>query len=148
MQLRRLGRAAVALVALAFVAAVLYSVLLMALDAVGVPRSAGSPAALGGVVSAALAAADVYTPLGNNRRTELLREKPADALGVDFAVASVVGFVVGYAGGFFVLSPDAAELTKTSVVAAAVLVGYGTFIARNLEVYSPRIAGGEGGPDA
>jgi len=138
MQLRRLGPAAVALVALAAVAAVVYTALLTALDAVGVPRSAASPAALGAVVSVALAAADVYTPLGNNQRTEQLREKPADALGVDFAVTSTVGFVVGGGAGVLLLSPDAAELRRMTVVAAAVLVGYGTFVARNLAVYSPR----------
>ena len=148
MQLRRLGRAAVALVVLAAIAAVLYSVLLTALVAVGAPRSAASPAALGAVVSAALAAADVYTPLGNNRRTAQLREKPADALGLDFAVTSAVGFAVGGGAGLLLLTPDAAEVLRTTVVAAAVLVGYGTFVVRNLGVYSPRAVADEDGTEA
>jgi len=137
MQLRRLARAAVALVGLALVAAVVFSALVAALEAVGVPRSTASPAALGGVVSAALAAADVYTPLGNNSRTAMLREKSPRAFGVDFAAASAVGFVAGAVAGMLLLSPGTAGWTRMGVVVAAVLLGYGTFVARNVAVYSP-----------
>ncbi|WP_232702890.1 hypothetical protein [Halobacterium wangiae] len=147
MQLRRLGRAAVALVGLAFVAAVLFSVLLAALEAVGLARSTASPAALGGVVSAALAAADVYTPLGNNSRTATLREKPRGALAADFAAASAVGFATGAVAGAVLLSPGTAEWTRMGVVAAAVLLGYGTFVARNVAVYSPGFGAGEDGSE-
>jgi len=88
-------------------------------------------------VSAALAAADVYTPLGNNSRTAMLREKSPRALGVDFAAASAVGFVAGAVAGMLLLSPGTAGWTRMGVVVAAVLLGYGTFVARNVAVYSP-----------
>jgi len=137
MDLKPLARAVGALAALAVVAAVSFVVLATVLARAGVPRWTAAPTAVGAVVSAVLAAADAYTPLGNTQRTELLRAKPPGALAVDFGLAAAVGAAAGYAGSLLLLSGQTAGLARTAVVAVAVVLGYGTFVARNFEVYRP-----------
>ncbi|MFB6072471.1 MAG: hypothetical protein ABEJ88_05825 [Halobacterium sp.] len=137
MNWKALARAAGALLALAGVAAAGFLALVTVLVRVGVPQWTASPAAAAAVVAAVLPAADVYTPLGNTRRTERLRAKAADALAVDFALAAAVGFVAGYAGATILLSGQTAGLARTAVVAVGVALGYGTFVARNVDVYRP-----------
>lgn len=130
-----LARALGALVALAVVAAVLFVALLTLLAEFGVPRWAASPGGVGAVVTVVLAAADAFTPLGNVHRATELQAKATRELALDFLVAGLVGFVLGYVGALVVLSPDASGLRKTVVVSLAVVMGYGTFVGRNLAVY-------------
>lgn len=137
MNLRPLARAFGALVGVGALAAVLFVVLLTALVTVGVPRWVASPAAVGAVVPAMLAFADLYTPLGNNDRTDVIREKRLDALVADFASTAVGGALVGSAGAYAVLGPETSGLARTAVVAVAVAIGYGVFVVRNVDVYRP-----------
>ena len=130
-----LPRAAAALVALAVLAAVVFTVLVTALVEVGVPRWAASPAAVGSTVAATLAAADAFTPLGNNNRTAALRELPRTKLGGDLALAAVVGGAIGLVGAYALLAGDGSGLARAVVLSTAIVAGYATFVGRNLAVY-------------
>ncbi|SEW23025.1 hypothetical protein [Halobacterium jilantaiense] len=136
------ARAFGALVGVGALAVALFAGLVTALGAVGVPRWTATSAGAGAVVPAVLALADAYTPLGNNDRTQLLQEKRAGALAVDVALTGAVGGVLAALGAVAVLGPETAGLVRTAVLAVAVAVGYGVFVARNYDVYRP------GGPVA
>ena len=131
------ARALGALVGVGALAVVLFVALVTALGAVGVPRWVATTAAAGAVVPAVLGLADAYTPLGSNARTEQLQEKPAGALAADFALTGAVGGVLAAVGGVALLGPEVGGLARTAVLGAAIAVGYGTFVARNYEVYRP-----------
>lgn len=131
------GRAFGALVGVGVLAVVLYAALVTALGVAGVPRWTATVAAAGAVVPAVLALADAYTPLGNNARTELLQQQPASGLGADVALTGAVGGVLGGLGAVAVLGPETGGLLRTAVLGVAVAVGYGTFVARNYDVYRP-----------
>lgn len=131
------ARAFGALVGVGVLAVALFAVLVTALGAAGVPRWTATPAAVGAVVPAVLAMADAYTPLGNNARTELLQEQRASVLATDVALTGAVGGVLGGVGAVLVLGPETGGLARTGVVGVAVAVGYGTFVARNYDVYRP-----------
>lgn len=135
MHVNPLARAVGALVLVAAAATVAFVVLATVLVRVGVRAWVASPAAAGGIVAATLPAADVYTPLGNTQRTQLLRGQTPSKVVVDFALAGVAGGVAGSLGALLVLSPDASNLASTAVVATAVALGYGTFVARNVAAY-------------
>lgn len=151
MDVKPFARALGSLVGVGLLGAVLFLVLVTAFVAVGVPRWMASPVAASAVVPAILAVADVYTPLGNNRRMGVLREKLPSVLAVDFALTAVVGCVVAFVGSVALLAPDTGGLARTAVVGVAVALGYGTFIARNVDVYretAPVPDGDEFDPDA
>jgi hypothetical protein len=137
MNLRPLARAFGALLGVGALAAALFVGLVTALTAAGVPRWVASPAAIGAVVPAMLAFADLYTPLGSSERTDVIREKRLDALVADFAATAAVGGVVGSVGAYALLGPNPMSLVRTAVVAVAVAIGYGVFVLRNLHVYRP-----------
>jgi hypothetical protein len=137
MNLRPLARAFGALLGVGALAAALFVTLVTALTAVGVPQWVATPAAIGAVVPAMLAFADLYTPLGNSERTDIIREKRLDALVVDFAATAVVGSLVGSVGAYALLGPNPTSLVRTGVIAVAVAVGYGVFVVRNVHVYQP-----------
>jgi hypothetical protein len=84
-----------------------------------------------------LGLADAYTPLGSNARTEQLQEKPPGALAADFALTGAAGGVLAAVGAVALLGPDVGGLARTAVLGAAIAVGYGTFVARNYDVYRP-----------
>lgn len=130
-----LPRAAAALVALAVLSAVTFTVLVTALVSVGVPRWAASPTAVGATVAATLAAADAYTPLGNTNRTAALRELPREKLGADLALAAAVGGAIGLGGAYVLLEEGGSGLARAVVLSTAIVAGYATFIGRNLAVY-------------
>jgi hypothetical protein len=142
MNLGPLARAFGALVGVAALAVVLFVGLVTGLGAAGVQRWVATPAATGAVVPAVLAMADAYTPLGNNTRTELLQHKPVSAFAADLALTGAVGGVLGGVGAVAVLGPEVGGLPRMAVLGVAVAVGYGTFVARNYDVYRP------GGPAA
>ena len=131
------ARAFGALVGVGALAVALFAVLVTALAAAGVPRWTATPAAAGAVVPAVLALADAYTPLGNNARTELLQAKPVVAFTADVALTGAVGGVLGGLGAVLVLGPETGGLARTAVLGVAIAVGYGTFVARNYDVYGP-----------
>lgn len=135
MSVKGFARALGALVGIGLLAVVLFLVLVTAFATVGVPGWMATPVAASAVVPGILAIADVYTPLGNNRRMSVLRQKLPSALAVDFAVTAVVGCVAAFVGSVVLLGPDATSLARTAVVALSVALGYGTFIARNVDVY-------------
>lgn len=130
-----LGRAAASLVATVVLAAAVFAALLTLLVRVGVPRWAASPAAIGAVVASTLAAADVFTPLGNNSRTAALRALPREKVGVDVALAALVGGVLGFVGAYALLSGGGSGIAELVVISTAVIAGYATFVGRNLAVY-------------
>lgn len=134
MRTNALGRAAGALVALAAVSVLLFLGLLTVLDWAGVAQWVASSAAVGAVVTVALAGADAFTPLGTDK-SHLLQAKPWPTLAVDFLLASATGFVVGFLGGYFLLSEGADGLVRLVVVSLSVVLGYGTFVARNADIY-------------
>lgn len=138
MQLTRLLTGVAALVGLVLAAGALFVGAQSLLVAAGVPEWVAYPTAVGAVLPPVLAFADAYTPFGNTARTSALRALPAGGLAADGALAAGVGGVVGYAGGALFLSPGASSLAELVVVATAVVVGYVTFIARNIEVYGDR----------
>jgi len=131
------ARAFGALVGVGALAVVLFVALVTALGAVGVPRWVATTAAAGAVVPSVLGLADAYTPLGSNARTEQLQEKPPGALAADVALTGAVGGVLAAVGGLALLGPGVGGLARTAVLGAAIAVGYGTFVARNYEVYRP-----------
>ncbi|WP_232686410.1 hypothetical protein [Halobacterium zhouii] len=130
-----LAGATVALVVLAVLAAVMFVALSVLLSLVGLPQWVVSPVAIGATVTAALAVADVYTPLGDTARTTGLRDLPRAKLGGDVALAAVVGGVVGFLGAYVLLSGDGSGLARLVVLSVAVVAGYATFVSRNLAVY-------------
>jgi len=132
------ARAFGALVGVGALAVVLFAVLVTAFGVADVPRWLATPAAAGAVVPAVLALADAYTPLGNNARTELLQQQRLGALAADVALTGAVGGVLAGVGAVLVLGPAASGLARAAVLAVAVAVGYGTFVARNYDVYRPR----------
>lgn len=131
------GRAVGALVGVGVLAVALFTALVTALVAAGVPRWTATPAAASAVVPAVLALADAYTPLGNNTRTKLLQEKRLGALAADVGLTGAVGGVLGGLGAVVVLGPETSGLARMAVLGVAIAVGYGTFVARNYDVYRP-----------
>jgi hypothetical protein len=134
MRTNAIGRAAGALVALAAVSVVLFLGLLTVLGLVGVAQWVASSAAIGAVTTVALAGADAFTPLGTDNARQL-RAQPWPTLAVDFLLAGATGFVVGFLGGSILLSPGADGLGRLVVVSLSVVLGYGTFVARNTDIY-------------
>lgn len=134
MRTNALGRAAGALVGLATVSVLLFLGLLTALDWLGVAQWVSSSAAVGAVITVALAGADAFTPLGTDK-SHLLQSKPWPTLAIDFFLAGATGFVVGFVGGRFLLSPESDGLVRLVVLSLAVVLGYGTFVARNVDIY-------------
>ncbi|MFB6269125.1 MAG: hypothetical protein ABEH83_04220 [Halobacterium sp.] len=147
MHVTRLARGVAALGALAALAAVLFFAVQSALLAAGVPESTAYPTAVGAVLPPVLAVADAYTPFGNTERTDALRSVPAAKLAVDGVLAAAVGAVGGYVGGTLFLSSSATSLAELVVVTTAVVAGYVTFIARNIDVYGDRNSGALGAED-
>ncbi|NIB99864.1 hypothetical protein [Halobacterium sp. R2-5] len=135
MELKRLARATAALLGLAVLAAALFQGVLAALAAAGVPYWVAFPTAVGAVLPPVLALADAYTPLSNHDRTAALRERSTAGLAADAVLAAAVGALVGFAGSYVLLSPDASSLRELVVVSAASLAGYATFVARNFGAY-------------
>jgi membrane associated rhomboid family serine protease len=129
------ARAFGALVGVGALAVVLFVALVTALGAVRVPQWAATTAAAGAVVPAVLGLADAYTPLGSNARTELLQEKRPGSLAADLALTGAVGGVLGALGAFVLLGPEVGGLARTAVLGVAIAVGYGTFVARNYDIY-------------
>jgi hypothetical protein len=134
MRTKPLARATGSLVGLAAVAVLLFLGLLTALTEVGIPQWVASATAVGTVVTVSLAVADAFTPLGTDNDGQL-RAKQWSTLATDFLVAGVVSFVVGFVGARLLLSPDAGGLRRLVVVSLALVLGYGTFVGRNLEIY-------------
>ncbi|WP_336036261.1 hypothetical protein [Halobacterium yunchengense] len=135
MNFREVARNAALLVALAAAAAVAFLAVQSALVAAGAPEAAAYPAAVGAVLPPVLAFADAFTPFGNSERTAALGSLPRERLAADGALAAAVGGVVGGVGGALFLAGDATSLAELGVLSAAVVAGYVTFVARNLEVY-------------
>lgn len=135
MQLRELARTLAALVGLAVAAAVLFLGVQAALETTGVAAWVAYPTAVGVVLPPVLAFADVYTPFGNTERTAALQDRRRLRLLADAAFAAAVGGVTGYVGGVLLLSADATSLRELVVLSIAVVLGYVTFIGRNIDVY-------------
>jgi hypothetical protein len=134
MRTKPLARATGSLVGLAAVTVLLFLGLLTALTEVGVSQWVASAASVSAVVTVALAGADAFTPLGTDNDGQL-RTKPWPTLATDFLFAGVVSFVVGFGGARLLLGPEAGGLRRLVVVSLAVVLGYGTFVGRNLEIY-------------
>lgn len=142
MQVTGLARNLGALAVLAVGAVALFLAIRAALVAVGVADMTAYATAVGAVLPPVLAVADAYTPFGNSQRTAALRQVPTAELAVDGALAAAVGAGLGFVGGRLFLAGGATSLLELVVVTTAVVVGYVTFIARNIEVYGDRNSDG------
>lgn len=140
MNTSRLLRSAVALVAVALLAGALGMVLILVLDAVGLAQQSAYAIGAGAAVAVTLAVADTYTPIGSGP-SEQLSTQPREKLAADFLLTALVAGAVG--AGLSLLG-FAAIAGGLLVIGISVAIGYGTFVARNVDEYRPRDAGKPG----
>jgi predicted Kef-type K+ transport protein len=133
MDTSRLLRSVVALVAVGLLAGALGIVLILVLGGLGLGQEAAYSIGAGMAVAVTLAIADTFTPIGSGPRDRLAdqaRGKLALDFGLTTAVAAAVGALLSLAG----LASVASGLL---VIGISVAIGYGTFVARNVEAYRP-----------
>lgn len=136
MDTSRLLRSAVALVAVGLLAGALGMVLILALDATGLPQQAAYAIGAGAAVAVTLAIADTYTPIGSGP-SDRLSGQPREKLAVDFLLT---GLVAGAVGAGLALLGVANVAGGLLVIGISVAIGYGTFVARNVDEYRTRDA--------
>ena len=141
MQFAWIGRFLFWLLALGMLALGLALGTQLGLEAVGVPRVDAITVSTAAAVAVALAAADVFTPIGQRQVKERFEEDPVSML-PDFLVAGLVGGAT--AGAARLLGGVGAPVLGTQTVATllGVGVGYVAFLALNREMYRPQAGDG------
>lgn len=142
MNTSRLLRSTVALIAVGLFAGALGMVLILGLDAAGLGQQAAYVVGAGMAVAVTLAIADTYTPIGSGP-TEHLSVQATRKLALDFAVTALVAAAVGAA---LALAGFADVAGGILVIGISVAIGYGTFIARNVDAYRLRSHGNQERP--
>ena len=134
MNTSRLLRSAVALVAVGLFAGALGMVLILLLDTAGLGQQAAYVVGAGAAVAVTLAIADTYTPIGSGP-TQHLSAQRQQKLALDFVLTGLVAAAIG-AG--LSLAGFAAIAGGLLVIGISVAIGYGTFVARNIDAYRLR----------
>ena len=140
MNTSRLLRSTVALLAVGLFAGALGMVLILVLDAAGLGQQAAYVVGAGMAVAVTLAIADTYTPIGSGP-TEHLSAQSGPKLAFDFVLTSLVAAAIGAA---LALAGFAGAAGGLIVIGISVAIGYGTFIARNVDAYRLRDHGNQG----
>lgn len=142
MDTSRLLRSTVALVAVGLLAGVLGMVLILFLDAIGLRQQSAYVIGASAAVAVTLTIADTYTPIGSGP-SQQLADQPREKLGVDFALT---GFVAAAVGALIALGGFAGIAGGIVGIGISVVIGYGVFIARNVDAYRLRDHGKPGHP--
>lgn len=140
MDTSRLLRSAVALVVVGFFAGALGMVLILVLDTAGLGQQAAYVVGAGTAVAVTLAIADTYTPIGSGP-TEHLSAQPRQKLALDFVLTALVTAAIG---AVLALAGFANVAGGLVVIGVSVAIGYGTFVARNVDAYRLRDHGSAG----
>lgn len=142
MDTSRLLRSTVALVAVGLFAGALGMVLILVLDTAGLGQQAAYAVGAGTAVAVTLAIADTYTPIGSGP-TEHLSAQPQQKLALDFVLTSLVAAAIAAGLALAGFADTAGGLI---VIGISVAIGYGTFVARNVDAYRLRDHGNSGRP--
>lgn len=137
MNTSRLLRSTVALLVVGLFAGALGMVLILVLDTAGLGQQAAYVVGAGMAVAVTLAIADTYTPIGSGP-TEHLSAQPTQKLALDFGLTSLVAAALG---AVLALAGFADIAGGILVIGISVAIGYGTFIARNVDAYRLRSHG-------
>lgn len=142
MNTKRLLRSTVALVAVGLLAGALGMALILVLDTAGLREQSAYVIGASVAVAVTLSVADTYTPIGSGP-SEFLADQPREKLGVDFILTGLVAAAVGALIALGGLAGIAGGLLG---IAISVVIGYGVFIARNVDAYRLRDRGKPGHP--
>lgn len=142
MDTSRLLRATVALVVIGLFAGALGMLLIFLLDAAGLGQQAAYVVGASAAVAVTLAIADTYTPIGSGP-TERLSAQPLEKLAVDLLLTTLVAVAVAAGLSLAGVAPIAGGILAIGI---SVAIGYGTFVARNVDAYRARDRGKPGRP--
>lgn len=142
MDTSRLLRSAVALVGVGLLAGALGMVLIFSLSSAGLAQQSAYAIGAGMAVAVTLAVADTYTLVGSGP-TDQLSGQAREKLAVDFLLTGLVAAAVG---ALLTLAGAASIAGGLLVIGISVAIGYGTFVARNIDAYRPQNRGKPGRP--
>lgn len=129
--LERLARAALAMLAVAVLAVVVWFAAQAMLGFVGVTEESAMTAASASAIALALVVSDVYLPIGGGPRTDVLRDRPPVENVRDALLSGLLGGVVGFALAFV-------GFDGWLGIGAGSFVGYLAFVVRYREEYAIR----------